>query len=73
MSSAKQAYRYDPKDLGLSKPYSKDMFRQGNNLGTGISALAGAAYEGERRTEGSNYQQDFAAIQEYNEMMAQLR
>jgi hypothetical protein len=36
-----------------------------SNLGTGISSLAGFSEEN-RKTEGSGYQQDFAAVYEYN-------
>ena len=59
----------------MSKPYGKDMFVTGgknSNLGAGISSLAGFSEEN-RKTEGSGYQQDFAAVYEYNQMMKQLK
>ena len=39
-----------------------------SNLGVGISSLAGFSEEN-RKIEESGYQQDFAAVYEYNQMM----
>ena len=43
-----------------------------SNLGKGISSLAGQAEEN-RQIGGSGYQQDYAAVHEYNQLMKQLK
>jgi len=43
-----------------------------SNLGKGISSLAGQAEEN-RKIGGSGYQQDYSAVNEYNQLMKQLK
>ena len=72
ISSSSQAYGYDPNNISLSKPYGKDMFQTGgknSNLGVGISSLAGFSEENRKSVGESGYQQDFAAVYEYNQLM----
>lgn len=74
-SSAQQAFKYDEKDIGLSRPFPKDMFSANpkkGNFGAGISSLSSVA-QGDRKTEVSNYQNDFAVVQQYQQMMEEIK
>ena len=53
--------------------YNREMFSSGKqNLGKGISSLAGLADE-HRKTEGSGYAEDYSAVFEYNNLLKQLK
>jgi hypothetical protein len=71
ISSSHQAYGYDPAKANLSRPYQRDMFSHQGNLGKGIASLAGQPEEN-RRTQATGYQEDYAVVQEYNQMVKQM-